>query len=126
VEQSRARALLVLLVVVAGVGVLSRRPAAGRAPAPCPQPGLRDGILVCDGSGDDVGGRSWLVGRKLDVNAASVADLERIPGIGRGLATRIVDERSRRGRFASLAELDEVDGVGPKLLAKLGALVEVR
>jgi competence protein ComEA len=116
----------VLLVVVAGMGVLSRLPPGGRPSTACPQPALRDGVVVCDGRGDDPGGRAWLLGRKLDVNTASAADLERIPGIGHALASRIVDERHRRGRFAHLTELDEVDGVGPKLLAKLATLVEVR
>jgi competence protein ComEA len=126
VESARARALPVLLVVVAGVGIFARGPGEGRMPAACPQPAMRAGVLVCDGDGDDVGGRAWLVGRKLDVNAASADELERISGIGHGLATRIVDERSRRGRFARIEELDDVEGVGPKLLAKLGAFVEVR
>jgi competence protein ComEA len=126
VEPARARTLPVVLVVVAGFGVLARWPGAGQLPAPCARPALRDGLVVCDGEGRDVADRAWLFGRKLDVNTATAADLERIPGIGRGLAGRIVDERARRGRFTRLDELDDVDGIGPKMLAKLATLVEVR
>ena len=125
-EPTRARTLPVLLLVVAGIGALARSPGSGRSTSSCARPALRAGVVVCDGVGDDVGGRAWLFGRKLDVNVATAADLERIPGIGRGLAARIVDERARRGRFSHLDELDDVDGVGPKMLARLAALVEVR
>jgi competence protein ComEA len=123
---ARARALLVVLVALAALGALARRPRTGATPPPCPQP-TRHGVVVsCDGDGGDLGGRAWLFARKLDVNAARAADLERIPGVGRRLAERIVAARAERGRFASLDELDDVDGVGPKLLERLGRFVEVR
>ncbi len=125
-EPSRARTLTVLLVVVAALGAWARLPAGGAPPAPCPHPARAGDVVVCDGAGVDVGGRAWLFGRKLDVNRATAADLERVPGIGRALAARIVVARDRRGRFERLEDIDDVDGVGPKLLARLGALVEVR
>jgi len=126
VDPARARTLTVVLIVAATLGALARLPADGALPAPCALPARAGDVVVCDGAGVDIGGRAWLFGRKLDVNRATVADLERVPGVGRTLATRIVAERDRRGRFARLAELDEVDGVGPKLLARLGALADVR
>src|SRR3989338_5384858 len=46
--------------------------------------------------------------RAVDVNTADVAELERLPGIGPALAQRIVEERSRRGAFASPEELQRV------------------
>ena len=126
----RARALVILLAVVAVAGVIARvrddAPSARALPAPCPAPARRGAVVLCDGNGDDLGGRAWLFGRRLDVNAARASDLERIPGVGRRLAERIVDERARRGRFARLDELDDVEGVGPKLLATLATWVEVR
>jgi competence protein ComEA len=123
--------LAVVVAVIGVVGVIARLPGAGALPAPCDHSALRDGVIVC-GAGDPVeggaelDGRAWLFGRKLDVNRASAGDLERISGVGPSLAARIVEERTRRGRFASLDELDDVDGVGPKLLAKLALVVEVR
>ncbi|MGB9867797.1 MAG: ComEA family DNA-binding protein [Bacillota bacterium] len=55
----------------------------------------------------------------LDLNAASVAQLETLPGIGPKLAQRIVEFRERLGKFHSVEQLKEVPGVGEKLLSKL-------
>jgi competence protein ComEA len=71
--------------------------------------------------------RAWLAGQKLDVNRASQADLEKIPGVGPSLATAIVGEREARGgSFTAFTDLDDVPGIGPKTLAKLDAWLEVR
>jgi competence protein ComEA len=123
---SRARALVLSLVVIAVGGAVARTSDDAPVAAPCPSPARRGAAIVCDGDGDDLGARAWLFGRRLDINTARAGDLERIPGVGRRLAERIVDERARRGRFGHLDELDAVEGVGPKLLATLGAWVEVR
>ena len=61
--------------------------------------------------------------RPLDLNAASVEQIARLPGVGPGLARRIVDERDRRGRFESSEALRGVVGLGPKKLAALRDLV---
>ena len=63
--------------------------------------------------------------RPLDLNRATAAELARLPGVGPGLAQRIVDERERRGRFDSAEALRQVMGVGPKKLAALRDLVTV-
>ena len=52
--------------------------------------------------------------RQVDVNAADVAELERLPGVGPALARRIVEERERRGPFQSPEALTRVRGIGPK------------
>lgn len=57
----------------------------------------------------------------VDLNAASSAQLEELPGVGPVLAQRIVDRRP----FTSVDELDEVPGVGPTLLERLRPLVRV-
>jgi competence protein ComEA len=54
----------------------------------------------------------------IDVNRASVAELQRLPGIGPVLSQRIADERDRR-RFASVDDLDRVPGIGPKIIERL-------
>lgn len=59
-------------------------------------------------------------GGLLDLNAATVADLELLPGVGPRLAERIAQARSARGgRFASVAELRAVSGIGPTKLARI-------
>ena len=62
----------------------------------------------------------------LDVNHADVAALARLPGVGSGLAQRIVEERERRGRFDSPEALRYVLGMGPKKLAAIRPFITVR
>jgi competence protein ComEA len=61
----------------------------------------------------------------LDVNAASAADFERLPGVGPALAARIVDLRTRDGPFSSVDDLRRVRGVGETTLARLRARLAV-
>ena len=61
----------------------------------------------------------------LDLNAATVADLDALPGIGPVLAQRILDWRAAHGRFSDVEELAEVSGIGPSVLARLRDLVRV-
>ncbi len=55
---------------------------------------------------------------KVNVNTATQAELETLPGVGPVLAQRIIAARSNQ-RFTSLADLDRVPGVGPKMLENL-------
>jgi competence protein ComEA len=59
----------------------------------------------------------------LNVNRATVVELEGLPGIGPSLARRIVADREARGPFATVEALDRIPGVGPALVARLGRLV---
>jgi competence protein ComEA len=61
----------------------------------------------------------------VDLNAATAADLDGLPGIGPVLAQRIVDYRTQHGRFSSVDQLDDVPGIGPALYARLAAQVRV-
>ena len=121
-------ATLVVAVGAVVVGIAGRTIAnsGGQAPAPCARPAIRAGVVACDGVGDDVGPRAWLFGDKLDLNTASATSLARISGIGPALAGRIVAHRQAVGAFGSVDDLDDVDGVGPKMLEKLKAAVVVR
>jgi competence protein ComEA len=62
----------------------------------------------------------------LDVNRADAAQLAQLPGVGPGLAQRIVEERERRGRFDSPEALRYVLGMGPKKLAAIRRFITVR
>ena len=61
----------------------------------------------------------------VDINQATTADLDRLPGIGPSTAQAIVDHRTRNGPFASVDDLLRVRGIGPAKLAELRALVRV-
>ncbi|HET7025068.1 MAG TPA: helix-hairpin-helix domain-containing protein [Gemmatimonadales bacterium] len=56
---------------------------------------------------------------RVDVDRASARELERLPGIGPGLAARIVADREAHGSFGGLAGFDRVPGVGPALLGRV-------
>ena len=64
-------------------------------------------------------------GGPVDLNTATVADLDALPGIGPVLAQRIVDWRTEHGRFASVEQLREVTGIGESKYADLAAEVAV-
>lgn len=59
----------------------------------------------------------------IDVNRASAAELESLPGVGPATAAAIVDDRERNGPFVSLDDLERVPGIGPAKLAALAGLV---
>ena len=55
----------------------------------------------------------------VDVNRATIAELDALPGIGPAVAQRIVEYREAKGRFTSYQQLDSVKGIGPALLERL-------
>jgi competence protein ComEA len=64
-------------------------------------------------------------GGLLNLNTATVSDLDGLPGIGPVLAQRIVDHRTSAGPFTSVEELDDVPGIGPTIANELADLVTV-
>lgn len=61
----------------------------------------------------------------LDLNAATLDQLDGLDGIGPVLAQRILDWRTEHGRFSAVDELGEVEGIGDKLLDRLRDQVRV-
>ncbi|MFI5170003.1 MAG: ComEA family DNA-binding protein [Vicinamibacterales bacterium] len=62
---------------------------------------------------------------RVNINTASVAQLEALPGVGAQLAARIVEHRQKAGSFRSTQELLSVRGIGEKNLAKLEPFLTV-
>lgn len=62
---------------------------------------------------------------KIDLNTATVDQLDTLPGVGPVTAQKILAWRSAHGRFRSVAELQEVDGIGPKSYAEIAPHVRV-
>ena len=81
------------------------------------------GAGVVGGTADGPGAAGG--GGPVDLNAATAADLDALPGIGPVLAQRIVEHRERNGPFRSVEQLDDVPGIGPATYAELAELVTV-
>jgi competence protein ComEA len=64
-------------------------------------------------------------GTPLDLNTATEADLDALPGVGPVIAGRIVAWRDEHGPFTSVDELLEVSGIGTATLANIAPLVHV-
>ena len=64
-------------------------------------------------------------GAVVDLNAATVDQLDTLPGVGPVTAQKILDWRQQHGRFSRVDELQEVDGIGPKTYARLAPHVRV-
>ena len=62
---------------------------------------------------------------KVNLNTASVEQLETLPGVGPKLAERIVEHRQKSGTFKTAEELINVRGIGEKSFAKLQPYVSV-
>ena len=67
-----------------------------------------------------------VVGLPLDLNTASAASLDALPGVGAARAAAIVEERVLNGPFGSVDELERVHGIGPKTVEQLRAFVVAR
>jgi competence protein ComEA len=61
----------------------------------------------------------------INLNSATVQQLDTLPGVGPVRAAAIVAWREAHGKFSSVDQLGEVDGIGPARLEKLRPLVRV-
>lgn len=72
--------------------------------------------------GTDSGGNSRSL---IDLNAASAADFDSLPGIGPVIAERILEYRTVSGPFTSVDQLAEIDGISTTMVDELRPLVTV-
>lgn len=84
------------------------------APAGPPPNAGRD-TVPRDIAAPEIAPRAALV----DLDTATAAELDRLPGIGPVLAARIVEHRRLHGPFRHVDELLSVPGIGPRLLERL-------
>jgi competence protein ComEA len=90
--------------------------------------GQSDPGAAGDGAGSAAGGDPASDGTtagKVNLNTATQAQLEQLPGIGPTYAQSIIAERQRRGGFTSVNDLRSVRGIGDKRFAELAPLVTV-
>jgi competence ComEA-like helix-hairpin-helix protein len=91
------------------------------AAAICAAAWVRAGRVVLPTAGDGRGAAmtpGW-PDMRIDINAASAAELDVLPGLGPRLAERIADDRAARGPFASVDDLARVPGVGERLVEQI-------
>ena len=61
----------------------------------------------------------YLLGKQIDINKASVEELNSLPGISGAMAAAILEERERLGKFRSPNDLMQVKGIKEKRLEKI-------
>lgn len=98
---------------LARVVVDGEQVAVGVPPAPAGEVGATPGAQVTE------------AGLPMDLNLATEADLDALPGVGPVLAARIVAWRQANGGFSSVQELLEVSGIGAATLADIAPHVRV-
>jgi competence protein ComEA len=94
--------------------IVPERAAASAAPA---GPG--------GGPGSASAGAAAAPGAPINLNTATLEQLDTLDGVGPGIARRILDYREQHGGFSRVEELGEVPGIGAKRLATLTPLVTV-
>ena len=70
-------------------------------------------------------GKTTSVTAAVNINTATQAELEKLPGIGPATAKSIVDYRQKNGGFKKLEELMNVKGIGEKSFLKLKPQITV-
>ncbi len=91
--------------------------AAAGAPAPgSPAPGT---------SGAASAGAVGAAGGSVNINTASAAELDRLPGVGAATAAAIIAYREQNGPFRTVDDLGKVSGIGDAKLAKIKPMATV-
>ena len=81
---------------------------------------IEDGQLI------DVGADSISASdNRINLNTATLEQLDSLPGIGQVMANRILEWRTKHQRFSSVNELQEVEGIGPKLFSRIKDAVRI-
>ena len=124
-----------LLALLLLVPTAVRLAADGTAPAPRPCEPEGRGVfpghwIGCRGDPGPprplTGPELVLLGRPVDLNAATAEDLAAVPGIGSALAAAVVADREARGPFPAVEALRRVRGVGPARLERARPWLAVR
>jgi len=82
--------------------------------------GGSSGVITGGGTGGSGSG-----GELVNINTATLDQLEALPHIGPALGQRIIDYREEHGPFASVEDLNDVSGIGDKTMEDLRPLVTV-
>jgi len=61
----------------------------------------------------------------VNLNTATVTELEALPGVGLATATRIIEYRQKNGAFKKIEDLMNVRGIGEKTFLNLKSMIVV-
>lgn len=88
--------------------------------------GIRSGVLACVLALAIAAGSAFAQGKPVvNLNTATAAQLQDLPGIGARTAERIIEYREKNGNFKKIEELMNVKGIGEKSFLKLKARLAV-
>jgi competence protein ComEA len=112
VARADTGALNLAQILIDGEQIVVPRQGSGQgSPSPgVPAPALSDGSTPAS---------------LINLNSASSAELESLPGIGPVLAAAIVEWRTQNGGFTSIDQLEQVSGIGPATFAEIAPLVRI-
>lgn len=80
------------------------------------------GVRVKDGTKNEKGGK---YSKKLNINKAAKAELEKLPSIGSRIAGYIIEYRNKNGPFKQISDIKKVERVGEKTFEKIKDLITV-
>lgn len=61
----------------------------------------------------------------ININTASIQELDALPGVGEATANKIVNYREEKGKFNSIEEIKNVNGIGDKKYEELKTLISI-
>lgn len=116
-SSAQERGLIILVgLAIAATGLALYLPALRRARVPAITPIIIDNVHV-------ILPRFLSARAKVDINHAEVEELTRLPGIGATLAERVIAYRVAHGPFTRVEELNNVNGIGNKVVEQIRDLV---
>jgi competence protein comEA helix-hairpin-helix repeat region len=62
---------------------------------------------------------------KVNINTATQAELETLPGIGPSIAVKIINYRKENGKFAKIEDIKKVSGIGENKYSKIKELIKI-
>lgn len=65
------------------------------------------------------------VNKKVNINTATLDELETLPGIGEAIASKIIEYREQNGKFGRIEDLQNVKGIGEAKFAEIKELIAV-
>ena len=105
----------------ASVGLLPSMDGTGDSPVPASPHHGETAVLPAESprSGPLTIRQKYLIGKRVDINKASLLEISELPGISGKVAAAVVEERGRIGRFRSPRDLLGVKGIKERRLQKI-------